>query len=139
MRINIHNWVIVAVCEHIIAEGALAGGNEGVGVEEAAPGGVVITGLQVVEICFDIVNIATVAQGIPFSQKIRNPRYICVASCGGITPGIVGVADQSGPGAVPDRDDITLQIGYIEIGSTVVDQRQRCTVGISGDGRVRPL
>jgi hypothetical protein len=43
------NWIITAVGKHVIAEDALAGGNEGIGVDEAADGGIVITALQIIE------------------------------------------------------------------------------------------
>ena len=42
-------WIISAIGKHVIAEYALAGRNEGVGVEESADGGIVISGLQVIE------------------------------------------------------------------------------------------
>lgn len=41
--------VIPTIGKHVIAENTLAGGNEGIGVDEAADCGVVITGLQVIE------------------------------------------------------------------------------------------
>ena len=44
-RITQDHRTIVAIHKHVIAEEALAGGDEGVGVEEAADGGVVITAL----------------------------------------------------------------------------------------------
>ena len=44
--------VIPAVCEHIATEDALAGGDIGVGVDEAAYRRIVISALQVIEACF---------------------------------------------------------------------------------------
>jgi hypothetical protein len=41
--------VIPTIGKHVIAENTLAGGNEGIGVDESADCGVVITGLQVIE------------------------------------------------------------------------------------------
>ena len=41
--------VIAAVGKHVIAQEALTGGDEGIGVEESAPGGVVITALEIIE------------------------------------------------------------------------------------------
>ena len=41
--------VIQTIREHVVSQEALTGGDEGVGVEEAAPGGVVVAGLQVVQ------------------------------------------------------------------------------------------
>ena len=48
-EISSANRIIAAVGEHVITEDALAGGNEGVGVDEAADLRIVITGLQVIE------------------------------------------------------------------------------------------
>ena len=44
--------VIPAVCEHIATEDALAGGDIGVGADEAADYGIIISALQVIEACF---------------------------------------------------------------------------------------
>jgi len=43
--------IIPAVGKHIVSEQALAGGDEGICVEESAPGGVVVAGLEVIEAC----------------------------------------------------------------------------------------
>ena len=42
----------------------MAGGGEGVGVEEAAQGGVIISALEVIKFGLGVVDIATVAQGV---------------------------------------------------------------------------
>ena len=41
--------IIIAVGEHIVAEDTLTSGDKGIGVEEAADLGIIITGLQVIE------------------------------------------------------------------------------------------
>ena len=43
--IPVHYRIIEAIRKHIVAEETLAGGDEGIGVEETAPLGVIITGL----------------------------------------------------------------------------------------------
>ena len=43
------NGIVSTVSKHVIAQDALAGGNEGIGVEEAAYRGIVITALEVIE------------------------------------------------------------------------------------------
>jgi len=50
--------IIYTVGKHIVAEGALAGGDEGVGVEETADFGVIISALQVIKLGFSFVDIA---------------------------------------------------------------------------------
>ena len=44
--------IIGAVGEHVVTQHALAGGDKGVGVEEAANLGIVITALEVIEASF---------------------------------------------------------------------------------------
>ena len=51
-RIHSADRVVPAVGKHVIAQEALTGGNKGVGVEESAPGGVVITALEIIEASF---------------------------------------------------------------------------------------
>ena len=60
-----HNRVVSAIGVHIIAGQALAGGDEGIGVDKSADCGVVITGLEVIEACFSsgIVAIGVVRCG----------------------------------------------------------------------------
>ena len=57
--INAANRIIVAVGEHIIAHKALAGGNKGIRIQEAAPLGVIIAGLEVIESCLGWVLLCT--------------------------------------------------------------------------------
>ena len=47
--VHMVNRVVIAICKHVIAEDALASGCVGVGVDEPAYFGIVITGLEVVE------------------------------------------------------------------------------------------
>ena len=41
--------IIQAVRKHIVAKQTLAGGDEGIGIDESAPGGIVITALEIVQ------------------------------------------------------------------------------------------
>ena len=50
--------IVPAIGKHVIAEEALAGGDEGVGVDKSADGGVVITALQVIEAGIGVVLVA---------------------------------------------------------------------------------
>ena len=47
--IGIIHWIIVAISKHVIAQNSLAGGDEGVSVDESAPLGIVITALEIVQ------------------------------------------------------------------------------------------
>ena len=64
------DWIIQTICKHIIAQQALAGGNEGVGVDEAAEFGVIISALEIIESRFVVVDIATVLPAYVRKQKI---------------------------------------------------------------------
>ena len=52
--------IIITIGKHVIAQEALAGGGEGIGVEEAAQRGVVIAALEVIKFALGDVNIAVV-------------------------------------------------------------------------------
>ena len=41
--------IIPAIGKHVIAQESLAGGDEGIGVDESAPGGIVIAALEIVQ------------------------------------------------------------------------------------------
>jgi hypothetical protein len=47
--IGIIHWIIVAISKHVIAQDALPGGDKGIGVDESAPGRIVITALEIVQ------------------------------------------------------------------------------------------
>ena len=49
---------IIAVSKHAIAEGSLAGGDEGISIDETADGGVVKTALQVIQTGFLVIDLA---------------------------------------------------------------------------------
>ena len=50
--------IVFAIGKHVIAQDTLAGGGVGVGIEESADLGIVITGLEVVEPGLSVVNVA---------------------------------------------------------------------------------
>ena len=53
--------IVQTVGKHVIAENTLAGGNEGIGVEETAECGIVITALEVIETQLNRIDIALAA------------------------------------------------------------------------------
>ena len=77
--------VIAAICEHVIAEDALAGGDEGVGVDEAADLGVVITALQIIEpgILGKGLAIQSIFALLPLVFEYRKPEAFCKVIAGG--------------------------------------------------------
>ena len=106
----------------------MAGGDEDIGVYEAAGAGVIVAGLEVVEGGFGIVDIAAVAQGVCFAEGCRH------AARGGadIAPGIIGIFYDNGAAAVHDGNNIALEVGDIEIRGSVVLHGNGRTVGIVG-------
>ena len=54
--IGIVHRIVITVGKHVIAQEALAGGGEGIGGIEAAQAGVVIPGLEVVELKFSVLD-----------------------------------------------------------------------------------
>ena len=52
--------IISTIGKHIVAQNALAGGSVGVGIDKSAQFGVVITGLEVVELGLSIKQLTTV-------------------------------------------------------------------------------
>jgi hypothetical protein len=102
--IGIVYGIIVAVRKHVIAQEALSGGGEGIGGIETAQAGVVIPGLEVVELKFRVIDIATVAQG----GILANGIGVCAGDRQDIAPGIVSVGNNSIPTTVKDSKNIPL-------------------------------
>ena len=50
--------IISTIGKHIVAQNALAGGSVGVGIDKSAQFGVVITGLEVVELGLSVLELA---------------------------------------------------------------------------------
>ena len=94
--------------------------NINIGVEESAPFGVVITGLQVIEFSFYIVDITAVAQGVVLAQVVGT----AAGDRQDVAPGIVGVFYTGIACRVYDGNDIPLQVGYIVIFVAVVCKAQ---------------
>ena len=69
--------IIAAVGKHVIAEDALTGGDEGVGVDEAADLGIIITALQVIEPGISVVLVAAWDIKVK-SQHRRYHDYILI-------------------------------------------------------------
>ena len=121
--INIITGIIGTIGEHIGAEETLTCSGVGIGVNETADSGVIITALEVIEAGLNIVIIATVADWVHMGNVIR--VSLQGKDCAGrafyrshFTPGIILVGgDQSGIIALGlgivasiDRCYITLQV-----------------------------
>ena len=83
------NRIITAIGKHVIAQQALAGGGEGVRIDESSEAGIVIAGLEVVQAGFGVPDVAMVTQGV-----IEADSILLAAGDGENTaPCVVGVPD----------------------------------------------
>ena len=78
------NRIVQAICEHIIAGGALAGRNKGVCIDESTESGVVVTGLEIVEGGLLGNSIATAPKSAPHPPpaEVSPRRGYCYESVG---------------------------------------------------------
>ena len=67
--VNKQNWIVLAVRKHIVPQKSLAGAGVAVGVEEAAQGGVVVAGLQVIEARLGNAVLSSVAKEVDFDSR----------------------------------------------------------------------
>ena len=84
--------IIATIGVHIVAEDALAGRDETVGIDESANGGVIVAALEVVQFCFCIPYIAAVTEGVQGS-------YNAGGGAERIAPSVVGISCYSCAGA----------------------------------------
>ena len=105
-----------------MAEDALAGGGEVIGIDEAGNFRIVISGLQVVKAALGIKIVPSVAQGIVCGHGAGTGNQIAV--------GIVAVFGNVGAAAVHDPHHIALEVCDVIVEGSIVFQRIRCSGGI---------
>ena len=94
----------------------MAGGYEGVGVEESAEIGGVISGGQIIQFCLIVVDIATIAQRIVYTEGGCH----CAGGAQKVAPGIVNIAYHLFTRAIQNADYITLNVGNIIVDSIII-------------------
>lgn len=106
--------IIIAVCKHIMTNDSLPSAGITIRIDESADVGVVIAGLQIIELGIGIVVITTVAQGVDGSHT----------SCGGenLAIGVIFVAGNCRAAGIDQADDITLEVENVVINCAVVVQ-----------------
>ena len=57
--ITAKHGIIPAIGKHVIAQGALASGDEGIGINKSTDFGIVVTGLEVVETGFSVLMLTS--------------------------------------------------------------------------------
>ena len=109
----------------------MPGRGEGIGVQESADLGVIISALEVVESGFGVVDVAAVTEGV------QGAEGRCQGACCGkrVAPGIVGVVYYCCAAAVQDSGHVTLEVRHIIVCRAVIVQRQRSAGGIVGKGQ----
>ena len=127
-RIISHNGIIVAIYKHVIAQHALAGCDEGVCIEEAAPFGAVISALQVIQAVFVVVDITAVAQGVEGAQRGSHGA----GNGQDVAPGVVDVLHNCHVTGIYNGNDIPLQVGHVVINRAVPSDRPGRAKGIIG-------
>jgi len=97
----------------------LAGDDEGIGVDESAGGAVIVAGLEVIELGFLVVDIATVGKGVDLAQGGANGvrRHAVVV---GDAVGLVSIPDKDISVFIHDARHITLDIDGVIIGHAVI-------------------
>ncbi len=118
-RVCSHYWIIVAICKHVIAQQALAGGDEGIGVDESAGSAVIVAGLEVIELGFLVVDIATVGKGVDLAQGGADRAGGNAVVVSGAV-GLVVIPDEDISAFVHDARYITLDIDGVIVGNAVI-------------------
>ena len=119
MRVTKNDRTISTIGKHIIAHHTLPGGGVGVRIDEAGHPGIVITGLQIVELSLRVKNISTVAQGV----------HVCQGAGGGenVAVWVVLVFRNHFSLCVNNGHDITLEIGDVVVQGSVMLDREGVT------------
>ena len=110
----------------IVTKHALAGCDEGIRINKPTHGGVIVAGLQLVQLGLLVVNISAVTQRFIAAQC----RGHAASSGQQASPCVVGVAYHLLAAGVDNGNHIALQIGGVVIGGVIVNDRQRISVGI---------
>ena len=95
-------------------------------IEESADAGIIISGLEVIEFGLLVVYVATVAQGVDHAEGISKHS----GGAQNVAIRVIFVAHNNCARSVHDGHYVTLEIGDVIVGSTVVLQR----IGLSAGG-----
>ena len=100
-----------------------------ISTDESSNGRVIVSGLEVVEAGFLVVDVAPVSQGIVHAEGV------CFGSGGSqeLAPGVVGVGDYGAVVCVADFYDVALEVGDVTVLGAVVDHRLGRAKGIIGE------
>ena len=113
-----HNWVVIAVGEHIAAQEALSSRGILIRIDKSANFRVIVSALQVVEAGLRIVIIPTVAEGVVVGH-MRGCRGDCrprrVGYAQHLPVGVVGVLRHQGPRVAPAACVAAVKSRYVPL------------------------
>ena len=115
--------------------------------------GVIVTGLEVIEAGFEVVDVATVAEGVILVQSVGVGVSAGTGTAGGVAPSVVGIRYDCITLRIQNSDNVTLEVYRIEVCSAIKvhsQGRAQCVITDSqsvvyrfipcvGDGYLRDL
>ena len=90
---------------------------------------IIVPGLEVVEPCFLIIDIAPVPEGVLPAEGVSQGT----GAGEGIAPGVIGVFDDDLAGIVGDGDNVALGVVEVEVLGAVEANGHGLAVGITAD------
>ena len=114
-----------------MAKNALTGRYEDICIDKSADCGIIIPGLEIIEAGFVVVDVAAVAEGIIYTQRV------CHTTAGGkdITPSVVCVANYFCAFIIQNGKDIAKGVGHIIVVIIIILYCHRVTVGTVNKGQ----
>lgn len=104
----------------------MACGSISVRIEKSADLGVIVSGLEVIEASFGVVDVAPVAEGVVTAQG----RPTRAGAAGGVAPSVVGIRYYRITICVQDGDNITLEVYGVEV---------CCAIKVHSQGRAQSI
>ena len=88
--------------------------------------GVIVAGLEVIEVGFEVVDIATITEGVILVQSDGVGVGTGTGAAGGVAPSVVGISYYRITICVQDGNDISLEVYRIEVCRAIEVHSQGC-------------
>ena len=108
--------IVQAVNIHIVANCALPRGNGGICIDKSAPLGVIVAGLEVVQLRFGVIDIATIAQGVQRGDGIATGAVLVDNPA----PCVINITANVRAGGREDTGYIALRIDRVIIHHAII-------------------
>ena len=105
--IETYYWIVPAIGKHVVAQDALSSRNEYISIDESTHLGIVVSGLEVIELGLRIIHISTIA------ERIQDTESGCERTIGTqyIAPSVISVGNNGiAIGAIYQGNNVTLQV-----------------------------